>query len=213
MLLARVRGLIIGSVAPKEPVLGAVGGVLLAAKGLGQSQLLTLALNLLPPGSAVRVVHADVDVLDVAHVSCDELVVIKVLAQGVSKCLLAVLVDDVGSAGVQLLLSRVNHGSVTLGRGMNLVASFLLKLGLAAVAALPPPKALGLKVAKGGLKLRILAVLDGLLPQCIGKGPKPSQWPGLGWIFDKGKVLIHDGTLELRRIVQVYRDALGDIPV
>ena len=81
---------------------------------------------------------------------------------------------------------------------MDLVASFLLKLRLAAVAALPPPKALGLKVAKGGLKLRILAVLDGLLPQCIGKGPKPSQWPGLGWILDKGKVLIHDGTLELR---------------
>ena len=81
---------------------------------------------------------------------------------------------------------------------MDLVASFLLKLGLAAVAALPPPKALGLKVSKGGLKLRILAVLDGLLPQGIGESPKPSQWPGLGWIFDKGQVLIHDGTLELR---------------
>ena len=81
---------------------------------------------------------------------------------------------------------------------MDLVASLLLKLILAAVAALPPPKALGLKVSKGGLKLRILAVLDGLLPQCIGESPKPSQWTGLGWIFDKGKVLIHDGTLELR---------------
>ena len=63
------------------------------------------------------------------------------------------------------------YGSVTLGRSMDLVASFLLKLRLAAVAALPPPKALGLKVSKGGLKLRILAVLDGLLPQCIGESP------------------------------------------
>ena len=109
MLLARVRGLIIGSVTPEEPVLGAVRGVLLAAQRLGKSQLLTLALNLLPPRSAVRVVHADVDVLNIAHVSSDELVVVKVLAQGVAKSLLAIFIDDVGSASVQLLLSRVNH--------------------------------------------------------------------------------------------------------
>ena len=82
---------------------------MLAAQGLGQGQLLALTLDLFPPRPAVRVVHANVDVLDVAHVRGDELVVVQVLAQGVSKSLLAILVDDVGSAGVQLLLSRVNH--------------------------------------------------------------------------------------------------------
>ena len=89
------------------------------------------------------------------------------------------------------------YSCVAFCRGVDLVAPLLLKLILAAVAALPPPKALGLQVSKRSFELRVVAVLDGLFSQCVGEGPKPGQWPGLGWVVGTGKVLVHDGALEL----------------